>query len=169
MSSNPATPDRNTIVTTHSGVRINLKNPDVSEVSIEDIAHTLSHICRWVGIPEDYFSVAEHSVMAAELAPPEHRLALLMHDCEESILGDNITPLKNMVPELVILGNTIRELLLQKFKIPYDEAIVKIYDRKQLEWERYNIVDNALYAGLPPKKAKALFIKKFKEYSSYIK
>lgn len=152
-----------TIVTTHSGVMIDLKNPDISKVTIEDIAHTLSHICRWNGIPTHYFSVAQHCVMASELAPPKHKLALLMHDCEEAILGDNITPLKNLIPELIVVGDEIRELLLYKFNIPYDEEAVKKYDREQLEWERHFIINNSNYKGLTPNRAKREFLKYFKK------
>ena len=168
MLTNIVTTGRDTTLTTRSGARIDLKKPNVDHVTIEDIAHTLSHICRWNGIPENFFSVAEHCVMAAELAPPEHRLALLMHDCEESILGDNITPLKNMIPELVVLGDVIRKLIIQKFNVPYDDDVVQQYDKEQLDWEYGNIILRSYYYGLAPSDAKKLFIQKFKEYSLLI-
>jgi hypothetical protein len=157
------------IVTTHSGIEIDLRNLDISKVTVYDIAHTLSHICRWNGIPEDYFSVAEHSVMVAERLPKKDRLGGLMHDSEEFLVGDNITPLKDVIPELRLLGNRIRDLLLIKYGVPYNEEAIKAADRAQLEWERDNIIDNELYVGLPPKKARALFVDKFIEYSSYLK
>lgn len=157
------------VMTTRSGDSIDLNNPNVDCVSIDDVAHNLSHICRWGGKTEDYFSVAEHCVMAAERAPKHKRLGILMHDCEESILGDNIQPLKEVIPELVELGDKIRNLLLIKFEIPYDPELVLVLDKEQLEWERENIIKNQIYVGLPPKMAKALFLTKFYEYSSYIK
>ena len=158
------------VMTTRSGDSIDLNNPNVDCISIEDIAHNLSHICRWGGKPEDYFSVAEHCVMAAERGIPKHkRLGVLMHDCEEAILGDNIQPLKEVIPRLVELGDKIRNLLLIKFEVPYDPELVLVLDKEQLEWERENIIKNQIYVGLPPKKAKALFLEKFKEYTEYVK
>jgi hypothetical protein len=156
-------------MTTRSGDSIDLNNPNVDPVSIDDVAHNLSHICRWGGKPEDYFSVAEHCVMTAERAPKHKRLGVLMHDCEESILGDNIQPLKEVIPELVELGDKIRNLLLIKFEVPYDPELVLVVDKDQLEWERENIIKNQIYVGLPPKRAKALFLKKFAKYREYLK
>ncbi len=156
-------------MTTRSGDSIDLNNPNVDPVSIDDVAHNLSHICRWGGKPEDYFSVAEHCVMAAERAPEHKRFGILMHDCEESILGDNIQPLKEVIPELVELGDKIRHLLLIKFEVPYDPELVLILDKEQLEWERENIIKNQIYVGLPPKRAKALFLRKFREYKEYVR
>lgn len=162
---NQDTHGKRAIVTTHSGINIDLRNPSMDGVTIADLAHTLSHICRWNGIPDDYFSVAEHCLMAAERAPKKYKLAVLMHDCEEAILGDNITPLKNLIPELVPIGNQLRDLILQKFGIPYNHDAVKKYDNQQLRWERRNIIDSAKYKGMTPKKAKRMFIAKYKEYS----
>jgi len=157
------------VMTTRSGDSIDLNNPNVDPVSIDDVAHNLSHICRWGGKPEDYFSVAEHCVMAAERAPKHKRLGILMHDCEESILGDNIQPLKEVIPELVELGDKIRRLLLIKFEVPYDPELVLVLDKQQLEWERFNIIKHQNHVGLPPKIAKALFLGKFQEYKEYVK
>lgn len=151
-------------VTLHSGAEIDLTNPNVDDVTLEDIAHHLSHMCRWNGAPEHFFSVAEHCIRAAEIAPKEHKLSVLMHDCEEAILGDNITPLKEMVPELVELGNRIRVTLLAKFGVVYDEDAVKYYDRQQLRWELDWIINDSKYKGLLPSDAKKLFLKKYKEY-----
>lgn len=152
--------------TTYSGVEIDLNNPDVTDVTIEDIAHSLSLLCRWNGTSEHFFSVAEHSVMVAELLPPSHRLGGLMHDSEESILGDNISPLKEIVPELVFIGNNLRTMITDKFNVYYDHSMIKKADREQLKWEYTNIIVGK-GKGLSPKAAERLFLEKFKEYSKY--
>lgn len=159
----------NTIMATHSGFKIDLAAPNVGNMPLSDIAHGLSHICRWGGVPENFFSVAEHCVMAAELAPPKDRLQVLMHDCEEAILGDNITPLKYLIPQLVVVGDQIRDLILARFRIRYDHNVIKVYDKQQFEWEYENIIESTTYVGLSPRRAKALFINKFNEYSKYLK
>ena len=48
---------------TFTGKRIDLINPTREMVDIEDIAHSLSMICRYNGHCRDFYSVAEHSVM----------------------------------------------------------------------------------------------------------
>ena len=159
---------RRGVVTLHSGVEIDLFHPNVDDFIIEDVAHHLSLICRWNGATYRFFSVAEHAVMTAERAKVSHqgyKRGLLMHDGEEHILGDNITPLKELFPELATIGDAIRNLLLTHFNIKmYDETIVKEYDYEQLLWERENIIRNDYYQGLPPEKAKQLFLQKYYEY-----
>ena len=79
-----------------------------------DIAHSLAYICRFGGHVQRFFSVAQHSMdvagIAVELAREEYahldqykldekiafyRLAGLLHDASEGILGCDIpTPLK---------------------------------------------------------------------------
>ena len=156
------------VTTTYKGIEIDLTNPDVTDVTIEDIAHSLSLLCRWNGTSENFFSVAEHSVMVAELLPPSSRLGGLMHDSEESILGDNISPLKEIVPELVTIGNELRTKIIDKFDIYYDHMLIKRADREQLKWE-YNNVIIGKKKGLSPKAAERLFLRKFKEYLKYNK
>ena len=96
---------------------------------------------------------------------PEYCRGLLLHDSEEAVLGDNITPLKELIPELVTIGNTIRNLLLRHFNVTvYDEDVVKKYDHESFLWERENIIRNDNYIGLPPKKAKQLFLDAYYEY-----
>lgn len=86
-----------------SGRRLNLANPSMLDVEIEDIAHGLARIARWNGqtISEWSMSVAEHSLLVERLvgeATPRidrrWRLAALLHDASEYVLGDMIGPLK---------------------------------------------------------------------------
>jgi 5'-deoxynucleotidase YfbR-like HD superfamily hydrolase len=86
-----------------SGRRLDLLNPSPLDIEIEDIAHGLARVARWNGQTsgEYAFSVAEHSLLveriAGELDPklgPEFRLAALMHDSPEYVVGDLISPFK---------------------------------------------------------------------------
>ena len=104
---------------TFTGKKIDLINPTREMVDIEDIAHSLSMICRYNGHCRDFYSVAEHSVMVEAMgsqillrreaerysgrlsAPPkptseivQQSLALLLHDAAEAYIGDLTTPLK---------------------------------------------------------------------------
>ena len=61
---------------------------------IEDIAHHLSLLCRFGGSTRRLYSVAEHCCLGAEFVAPEHKLAFLLHDAPEYLLGDVISPIK---------------------------------------------------------------------------
>ena len=87
-----------------SGRRLDLLNPSPIDIEIEDIAHGLSRVARWNGQTTGAypFSVAQHSLLvesiAAETGPemaPGWRLAILLHDAPEYVIGDMISPFKN--------------------------------------------------------------------------
>lgn len=86
-----------------SGRRLDLINPSPVDIEIEDIAHGLSRVARWNGqtTGAHAFSVAQHSLLVEELAgqmgrelSPAWRLAILLHDAPEYVIGDMISPFK---------------------------------------------------------------------------
>jgi ribA/ribD-fused uncharacterized protein len=88
-------------MTTYSGIKFYPMHPNPEDVSIYDIAHALSHFCRWGGHCSHFYSVAQHSVMVSEICDPEDAFNGLMHDSAEAYLGDMIRPLKYL-PEMAI-------------------------------------------------------------------
>ncbi len=87
-----------------SGRRLDLINPSAMDIEIEDIAHGLSRVARWNGqtCGDHSFSVAQHSVLVEDISSvlqPEvsyqWRLAALLHDASEYVVGDMISPFKN--------------------------------------------------------------------------
>ena len=87
-----------------SGRRLDLLDPSPFDIEIEDIAHGLARVARWNGqtIGEHAFSVAQHSVVVEEIAAhikpgldPKWRLAALLHDASEYVIGDMISPFKS--------------------------------------------------------------------------
>jgi len=77
-----------------SGRRFWPFDPRPEDVDIGDIAHALSHVCRYGGHTRRFYSVAEHSINVAMALPPELRLAGLLHDAAEAYLGDIPRPIK---------------------------------------------------------------------------
>jgi uncharacterized protein len=89
-----------------SGRRLDLLDPTPVDIEIEDIAHGLAFVARWNGQTRgDWpYSVAEHSLLVEDLyarmtpgALPRWRLAALLHDAPEYVLGDMISPVKAAV------------------------------------------------------------------------
>lgn len=89
-----------------SGRRLDLLDPTPVDIEIEDIAHGLAFVARWNGQTRgDYaYSVAEHSLLVETLfcriapkAPVKWRMAALLHDAPEYVIGDMISPVKHAV------------------------------------------------------------------------
>jgi len=89
-----------------SGRRLDLLDPTPVDIEVEDIAHGLAFVARWNGqTVGDYpYSVAEHSLLVEEIfariasrAGPQWRLAALLHDAPEYVIGDMISPVKTAV------------------------------------------------------------------------
>lgn len=74
-----------------------LSNPWATEPDITVIAHALANLCRWTGHTRRFYSVAEHSLRAANLVPAKYRLQALLHDAAEAYIGDISTPLGRLL------------------------------------------------------------------------
>ena len=89
-----------------SGRRLDLLDPSPLDIEIGDIAHGLARVARWNGQThgDHAFSVAQHSLVVEAVfaamqpdATPGQRLAALLHDAPEYVIGDMISPFKAVV------------------------------------------------------------------------
>ncbi|AZO70700.1 MULTISPECIES: HD family hydrolase [unclassified Mesorhizobium] len=89
-----------------SGRRLDLLDPSPLDIEIADIAHGLARVARWNGQTsgDHAFSVAQHSLLVEALygdlvptASAEARLAALLHDAPEYVIGDMISPFKSVM------------------------------------------------------------------------
>ena len=96
---------------TFTGVQFYPLDPDLHDVKIEDIAHSLAYTCRYRGHVKRYYSVAEHSILVAEYMrlrwpdQPELRASALFHDASEAYLTD-INGIVKKDPRVAILETT---------------------------------------------------------------
>ena len=118
--------------------------------SLSEIGHSLAHINRFTGHAKRAYSVAEHSLLVADMANADGmgtmvELCALMHDAHESITGDVATPIKQ------VLGNAWgrferaeQDALLHTYGLvdamAEHASIVKFYDRKALATERRDLL-----------------------------
>jgi uncharacterized protein len=86
-----------------SGRRLDLLDPSPRDIEIADIAHGLARVARWNGQTRGahIFSVAQHTLLVEAImraqtprAALSLRLAALLHDAPEFVIGDMISPFK---------------------------------------------------------------------------
>ncbi|WP_391480825.1 HD domain-containing protein [Nereida sp. NH-UV-3] len=111
-----------------SGRRLDLLDPTPVDIEIEDIAHGLAFVARWNGqtIGDFAYSVAEHSLLVETIfsrmnpsAPAKWRLAALLHDAPEYVIGDMISPVKAAVgPGYSALDERLEAAIHIRFGLP---------------------------------------------------
>ncbi len=91
-----------------SGRRLDLLDPSPLDVEVEDIAHGLARVARWNGqtVGTHIFSVAQHCLLVEIIARQRSRLdrrgrlAVLLHDAPEYVIGDMISPFKTVIGDV---------------------------------------------------------------------
>jgi hypothetical protein len=105
-------------MTTNSGGFVDFENPEFSKFTIEDIAQGLSNTCRFAGQCDDFYSVAQHSVLVSRLVATEHRMQALLHDASEAFIHDITRPLKQMLPEYRTIETALQMEIFKRFGTP---------------------------------------------------
>jgi hypothetical protein len=129
------TPD---CIRTFSGKYVNVFEPTLEMIDIEDIAHALSNQPRFGGHLPKFYSVAQHCVMCSELIEEPFKLGALMHDASEAYLLDIPSPIKHRLPNYKILEDQMMMLISDKFGLKDLWSLeVKNIDRfmLQMEWD----------------------------------
>lgn len=111
-----------------SGRRLDLLDPTPMDIEIEDIARGLSFVARWNGqtIGDYAYSVAAHSILVEQIfaqlnpsAPTKWRLAALLHDAPEYVIGDMISPVKSAVGQgYELLDTRLTAAIHLRFGLP---------------------------------------------------
>jgi 5'-deoxynucleotidase YfbR-like HD superfamily hydrolase len=149
-----------------SGRRLDLLDPSPLDIEIEDIAHGLARVARWNGQTEGAhaFSVAQHCVLVEhfvhELKPKgvrALRLAALLHDAAEYVIGDLISPFKAAVGlDYKAFEHRLTRAIHIRFGLPAemtsdDQALVKRADRASAFFEATQL------AGFSVEEARTFF------------
>ena len=149
-----------------SGRRLDLIDPSPLDVEIADIAHGLARVARWNGQTRgpEIFSVAQHSLLvealftaAAPLAPRAEKLAALLHDGPEYVIGDMISPFKASIGgdykkvEARLLGAILVRFGLPALMAPELVKAIKAADKESAFLEATHL------AGFAAEEARKLF------------
>jgi uncharacterized protein len=149
-----------------SGRRLDLIDPSPLDVEISDIAHGLARVARWNGQTKgpEIFSVAQHSLLVEALFAARNvsssrgaRLAALLHDAPEYVIGDMISPFKAAVGgDYKRVEERLNRAVLIRFgltaELPDDlERSIKIADRASA------YIEATALAGFSVAEARKLF------------
>ena len=159
-----------------SGRRLDLLDPSPLDVELEDIAHGLARVARWNGQTEgaNIYSVAQHSLLVEALArarvprlDAKGRLAVLLHDAPEYVIGDMISSFKAVIGDSdKAVEHRLLAAIHRRFGLPSPlpatlQALVKAADRNAAFLESTRLAGFALaearrFFGQPPKFSAAL-------------
>lgn len=149
-----------------SGRRLDLLNPSPLDVEVEDIAHGLARVARWNGQTsgDHAFSVAQHSLLVEQLCvhysprlDRRWRLAALLHDAAEYVIGDLISPFKAAIGiDYKAFENRLIEAVHIRFGLPptspeHVNKLIKRADRASAFLEATQL------AGFEDKEAAGIF------------
>ena len=179
-------------IETFSGEKFYFLEPTPDMVHIEDIAHSLSHQCRFAGHVSKFYSVAEHSINVCNLvqlstkhrAPQKLYLQALLHDASESYLIDVPSPLKQHLPGYKDIEFRVMACIAQRFNFEWPpNPRVTDADHAQLKTEakwllpsqgddwRHKYETQIVHGNIPrcvePKVAKELFLGVFESLTRY--
>jgi uncharacterized protein len=153
-----------------SGRRLDLLDPSPLDIEIEDIAHGLARVARWNGQSHGahIYSVAQHCLLVEALARAKapridhsRRLAVLLHDAPEYVIGDMISPFKAVIGDAYkAVERRILTAIHLRFGLPANwapeiEELIKAADRQAayLEATRlagFEAAEARRFFGRPP-------------------
>ncbi len=151
-------------ITTYSKINFKPLEPVAEDIKIEDIAHSLSMLCRANGHYSSFYSVGAHCINCYEEAvarreTPRVKLACLLHDATESYISDVTRPVKQYLKEYQNIEEKLGEAIYEKFLgsplTEYEAKTVQLIDDAMLYYEflefaAVKLLDEPPYAAATP-------------------
>ncbi len=128
-------------ITTYSKRYFAPLEPNESDILIEDIAHSLSLMCRANGHFKEFYSVGQHCIYCCEEAIKRGysntvALACLLHDASEAYLADITRPVKKNLQKYLeieeVLQNTIYKKYIGRELTEEEQELISLVDDAML-------------------------------------
>lgn len=167
-------------IRTHRGHHFYYQAISQDAIEIDDIAQALSNICRFAGHLDDFYSVAQHSVLVSRLVSPELALEALLHDASEAYCQDIPAPLKALLPDYRDIESSVDNAIRSLFGLPMEHSpevkradlVMLATERRDLgidDGDKWDILDGIAPTDefaihpLNPRQARQLFVARFNE------
>jgi 5'-deoxynucleotidase YfbR-like HD superfamily hydrolase len=154
-------------IRTNSGLYMNVFEPTLEMIQIEDIAHALASLPRFGGHLNKPYSVAQHSVLCAMRATSlEDSRAALLHDGSEAYMLDIPTPIKAKLPDYKKYEGNLMAKIAEKFQFEFPLSDnVHAIDREMLlhEWDNLVVNENDEFECWDHARAKKEFLQMYHE------
>jgi len=107
-------------IVTFKGEQFTPLDPDINQIHIEDIAHSLSLMCRANGHIDYFYSIAQHSINCANEAKARGfsariQLICLIHDASEAYISDITRPVKLYLTEYKKIEKRLQDVIYTRF------------------------------------------------------
>jgi hypothetical protein len=166
---NSLDPHKGQFIRTLSGKFLDVLFPQADQIDILDIAHGLSHAARFAGQTQEFYTVAQHCYEAAKRASQKNKLAALLHDAPEFVMGDLAAPVKRSIDRYKEIENKVMAVIATKygFDFPFDPEIKRI-DKILLEYEYNNLFleKDKFFVVMSPALARKKFLETFQALST---
>lgn len=130
-----------TFIQSYSGRSIDFLDPKVEQIDIDDIAHALSLLCRFGGHCRQFYSVAQHSVIASWNVKQKFALEALLHDSTEAFLVDMPRPIKQVLKGYRDIEKGLDKVIREKFNLPEEMTkAVHLVDNQMLATEKRDLM-----------------------------
>ena len=143
-------PHHNPYIVTSTGTPFTYRPVNPDAIHIEDIAHALSHICRFNGHTNLFYSVAQHCLFIESLTVGTvgDRLSSLLHDAGEAYMCDIPAPLKPLLgPKYAELYAEVQGAINDKFGVTSLPGSLRSLDKAACAYEAkafFGFTDNEL-------------------------
>jgi len=135
-------------IETYTGRKVHPFDVKSREIYLLDIAVALSHLCRFTGHCQRFYSVGQHSIHVAELvytqtSDEDTVRAALLHDASEAYLNDLSSPVKKMLPSYKDAEQRMQQCIEKKFHCSQvDHGVIKWADSVLILNEAEQLMDS---------------------------